>query len=191
MAVSTTIGDRENRPILRFDVQRELLAFAGGPGKGSVTAANAGMVFDLGVVFTGAERSIIAGNRTIKARLNRIIDNLGKRLVDMARRESTPTYRTGAFKSSWKYRKNAGQDARLKTEIALVNDMPYALYVHRKGQRARGQRRGWPTVVNTFIRPRAIAMANDSVQDIVNDRPLMRAIAGEIVTRAAAGGRRR
>jgi hypothetical protein len=188
MAVTTEIGGKA-RGVLRFDVRGGLLAALGGPGKGSVTASNAGMTADLGVVFTGAESSVIAANTTLKARLNRIMDNLGKRLVDMARDQSTKTYKTGLFKSSWRYTKDTGSQG-LKTVIALVNPTPYALYVHRKGWRPRGARSGWPTVVNVLIKPRARVMMQDAVTDIVNDRVLMRGIASAIVAGAAAGGRR-
>lgn len=186
MAVSTTIGDRARRPVLRFDVRRSLLAAVGGPGKGSVTATRGGLAIDIGVMFTAEERSAIAANRTLTARLNKITDNLGKRLVDMARKESTPTYRTGLFKSSWRFEKDTSSQG-LKTAVSLVNSAPYALYVHRKGWRRPGQTSGWPTVVNRIIRPNATRIANDVIEDIVNDRVLMRGIASAIVARARGG----
>jgi hypothetical protein len=190
--VSTTVGDRENRPLLRFDTRRNVLASAiasfGGRKSAAVTAETDGLTVDIGVVLTPQERSVIAANRNLTARLNKIVDNAGARIVDMARKESRPTYRTGLFFSSWKATK-AKSAGGLSTQLDITNAAPYALYVYRRGMRAPGQQRGWPTVINRYIRPQARRIADGIVDDIVNDRPLMDAIRDAVLSRALGGGR--
>lgn len=184
--VSTTVGDTKNRPLLRFDVRREVLSSAMKSFSGRRIAAvegDNGITFDIGMVLTPQERDVISANRTLRARLNKIVDRAGDRLVDIARKESRPTYRTGLFYSSWKTRK-VESSGGLTTKLELTNAAPYALYVHRKGWRQPGQQRGWPTVVNRLIKPAAVRVSEQIIDDLLNDRPLMSAIRDAVLTRA-------
>lgn len=184
--VSTVVGDTKNRPLLRFDVRREVLAGALKSFSGRRIAAvegDNGITFDIGMVLTPEERNVISANRTLRARLNKIVDRAGDRLVDVARRESRPTYRTGLFYSSWKTRK-VESTGGLTSKLELTNAAPYALYVHRKGWRAPGQRSGWPTVVNRLIKPAAQRISEQIIDDLLNDRPLMNAIRDAVLARA-------
>lgn len=184
--VSTVVGDVKNRPLLRFDTRREVLSSAMKSFSGRRIAAvegDNGITFDIGMVLTPEERNVIAANRTLRARLNKIVDRAGDRLVDVARRESRPTYRTGLFYSSWKTRK-ASSAGGLTTKLELTNAAPYALYVHRKGWRQPGQTRGWPTVVNRLIKPAAQRISEQVIDDLLADRPLMAAIRDAVLSRA-------
>ncbi len=157
--VSTTVGDRKNRPLLRFDTQREVLSLVGGPGAGSIGGSGSGLAIRLDRVLTSPEIAAIAANKTAAAMVGRVVEAAAGRLLDRVRKVSKPTYRTGLFYSAW--RAKVGTRGGLKSNIELTNPAPYALYVHRKGTRKTS------TVFNVHVKPIAKAIANELIDDLV------------------------
>ncbi len=127
----------------------------------------------------GAELASAALDRKFRVILNRIMRNAAKRMEDRAFKLSRPTWDTGAFASSWRVRvaETAGQ---LRLVMQLENPVPYAGFVHRKGQRGR-------TVVNTYIRPMVAEVAAEVDEDIAAAAPAFAdAIAEGILSRRTA-----
>lgn len=156
--VSTTIGDRKNRPLLRFDVQRELLVKLGGAGPGSVSGGN-GLEIRLDRVLTSPEIAALATNKAAAAMVGRVVQAAADRLLDRVRKVSRRTYRKGLFYSGW--RAKVGSRGGVRSNIELTNQAPYALYVHRAGT-PRTQ-----TVVNTYVKPLVREVAAEVLDDLV------------------------
>lgn len=171
--VSTTIGDRENRPLLRFDTQRKVLDLLGGPGRGSITGGN-GLEIRLDRVLTSPEIARLALDKTAAGIIGRVMDAASARLLDRVRQVSRKTYRTGQFYSGW--RAKVGSRGGLRSNIELQNKTPYAVFVHRKGTRKT------ETVVNTYVKPLVKEVANEVLQDLIAAlrRPAVAAVFGPL-----------
>jgi hypothetical protein len=156
--VSTTIGDMENRPLLRFDKRQEALnfrlaEFASQPrsflhrsGAPAPVTGGDGLSLNASLLLNAAELARATTDRTLRAAINKIMRNAAKRALDKVRALSRPTYETGAFMSNWAV-DLADVGGGLKLRMSLRNPVPYSLYVHRKGT---GPTR---TVVNTYVIP--------------------------------------
>lgn len=171
--VSTTIGDRENRPLLRFDTQRTVLNLLGGPGRGSITGGN-GLEIRLDRVLTSPEIARLAIDKTAAGIIGRVMDAASARLLDRVRQVSRKTYRTGLFYSGW--RAKVGSRGGLRSNIELQNKTPYAVFVHRKGTRRS------ETVVNTYVKPLVREVADEVLQDLLTAlrRPAVAAVFGPL-----------
>lgn len=171
--VSTTVGDRENRPLLRFDTQRTVLNLLGGPGRGSITGGN-GLEIRLDRVLTSPEIAQLALNKTAAGIIGRVMDAASARLLDRVRQVSRKTYRTGLFYSGW--RAKVGSRGGLRSNIELQNKTPYAVFVHRKGTRRS------ETVVNTYVKPLVREVADEVLQDLLAAlrRPAVAAVFGPL-----------
>lgn len=171
--VSTVIGDRENRPLLRFDTQRTVLNLLGGPGRGSITGGN-GLEIRLDRVLTSPEIARLALDKTAAGIIGRVMDAASARLLDRVRQVSRKTYRTGLFYSGW--RAKVGSRGGLRSNIELQNKAPYAVFVHRKGTRRS------ETVVNTYVKPLVREVADEVLQDllIALRRPAVAAVFGPL-----------
>lgn len=126
-----------------------------------------------------AEIASAAVNRKFRVILNRIFRRAAARMTDRAKKLSRPTWETGAFASSWRARvvESAGQ---LRLAVQLENPVPYAGFVHRRGQRGR-------TVVNAYIRPMVEQVAREVDEEIAAAAPeFADAIAEGILSRRIA-----
>jgi len=146
--VSTTIGDVQNRPLLRFDTRQEALqsrldTFRGRPVP---VQGGDGLALNAAMLLNATELARATTDRTLRAALNKIMRNAAKRAIDKVRALSRPTYETGAFMSSWSVQLD-DVGGGLKLRMSMQNPVPYSLYVHRKGTRRD------KTVVNTYVIP--------------------------------------
>lgn len=137
--------------LLRFTAVRDLQAAA--MARATTLAPVSGLRLTVSVSLPD-----IAPQREVIAGLRRVGQNVAARVVDDARRLSTPTYETGLFKSAWKAPVEVTADGRII--IDLQNPAPYAGYVHRAGERAKG------TVVDLYIRPAVAKRRRELVEDV-------------------------
>jgi hypothetical protein len=156
-------------------IQRAALADTRGRSRAALTGS-AALEVDISVVsvFGRQGADVLARNRDLQARWNKLFNNFGKLLVRRATGLSKPTRETGLFMSSWKAEyKRAGQ---LRQSIRLENRVPYAGFVHRKGERGR-------TVVETYVLP----MVRDEAARFASDlagaigEPLKRLIVARLM----------
>lgn len=177
--VSTVPGNKEYRPLLRFDVAREQLAARQLQFRGAPVPIEGGAGLNASSLFSANELAIITADRTARAVINRVMRNAGKRAVDYIRKLSRPTYDTGTFYSNWSANlEDAG--GGLKAILKLENPTPYALYIHRKGTPKTA------TVYNKYIKPYIVkTLQNEIVEDIRDALP--RAIKAQIMS--GRGGR--
>lgn len=126
------------------------------------------------------ERSFIARDRTLKAKLNRALTNTAKRTLRRLQKVS-PVGTSGAFRGNWRVDR-VEEDAGLRTSLVITNPVPYAKYVHPKGTPRSA------TVFNTDVLPSIFPqMVVDVTDDVRKLRPaLAKAIKAAILKRAAA-----
>lgn len=158
-AVSTTIGDTANRPLLRFDVRKKALEqrLASFTGR-AVPVTGEGLNLSIGGLFSTRERGIIAGSRAVEVAVNRVIRNAAERGLQHIRKVSRDTYETGAFYSNWRYELKADSSG-LKANLSYTNPVPYAKYVHRSGT-PRSH-----TVYNKHVKPYVIRKLQKEIID--------------------------
>jgi hypothetical protein len=174
--VSTTIGDTQNRPLLRFDARQEALQARLDTFRGRAVPVQGGdgLALNAAMLLNATELARATTDRTLRAAINRIMRNAAKRAIDKVRALSRPTYETGAFMSNWA----ADLDdvgGGLKLRMSLRNPVPYSLYVHRKGTRRD------KTVVNTYVIPYVREqLQREIIEDLSNklSAPLKRQLFG-------------
>lgn len=182
-AVTTRIGDPE-RGQLRFDTIRKAQAIRdrqfGGARRASINVRDTevgtgkGLGFEVGLFLNADEISAINSVPKLKRELNRIVGNLGARLLDKVQQVSKPTYEYGLFYSGWRIKTNVGGDLKLRVELS--NPAPYALYVHRKGtDKSR-------TVVNTYVKPLVQRAMQELLEDLTGESGVLtKGLAGIIL----------
>jgi len=146
--VSTTIGDKRNTPLLRFDTRQEALQARLDTFRGEAVPVTGGdgLSLNASLLLNAAELARATTDRTLRAALNKILRAAAKRALDKVRALSRPTYDTGAFMSNWAVDlDDVGGGLRLR--MSFRNPVPYSLYVHRSGKPRSF------TVVNTYVIP--------------------------------------
>lgn len=147
---------------LRFDDARRLLAEVqaawAGPGV-PVTRVSAGLTISTAGRLSRTEWRAATGSRTLRAVLGRILRNGAARLLRRTQDASRPTYKTGLFLSSWRVERDESSDIAFPDRLTLVNPVPYASYVHRKGTPRSA------TVVKVHIRPLLVQMRQELEED--------------------------
>lgn len=148
--------------LLRFDERRRLLdeVLSGWGGPGAPVARDAGLIASSIRAAPRSAWSAALSRRDLRALLNRIVRNAEGRLVYRARAASRPTYVTGLFMSSWRTEREPSSDLLFDDRIILLNPVPYASYVHRKGAHRRD------TVVKLYIRPLVDQARAEVLQDV-------------------------
>ncbi len=126
--------------LLGFLDQRNLLAAVGGRRSNPITR-DSGLVVAARMSFSNEELRDIGGDRELAPLFNRVMRNYGDTLVRRAQElvRKHDAIKTHLFISRWRAERLAGtQDhGGLKTRLALVNDAPYAGWVHPKGRKGR------------------------------------------------------
>lgn len=111
------------------------------------------------------------GAPTVQRAIFEAFDEQRALLLDTARRVSSRTVDTGLFLSDWTSETRQAGD---RTTLRLSNGAPYALFVHRAGQ--KGQ-----TVVNRYLMPFVHKTARRIAATIEGDERLRRAIVAEVL----------
>lgn len=148
-------------------------------GPSAAVSGDRGLSIRIESSLDSAQLSSAVLDRRFRVILNRIMRNAAKRMVDRAKKLSRPTWDTGAFASNWTARvvEQAGQ---LRLTVELQNPVPYAGFVHRKGQRGT-------TVIDRYIRPMVAQIAAEVDEDIEAAAPeFTDAIAEGILSRRIA-----
>lgn len=153
----------------RLTGMRRLTALAAArPGSGQASLSMSASYF------TARQASVVGGDRTLRASLNRVLRSFAQQVRRKAERLSAPTYDTGLFFSSW----SAVVRMRgTRFTIELKNSAPYAEFVHRRNERR--------TVINRYIRP----MLRDELTRLTKElnSELRAPLLNEIRRRAAGG----
>lgn len=141
---------RRSGNLLRFTTVGELQAAAVRRATTLAPVAGLQLHVDVQLPEVGSTREALTGLRQVGR-------NFAARLVEDARKISRPTYDTGLFMSNWKG--TAEVDDRGRLTVRLSNPTPYAMFVHRSGERGR-------TVVRTYIRPAVQARRKELIEDV-------------------------
>jgi len=187
--VSTNVGDRRNRPLLRFDVRDKTVASQnrrfGDRVSASINAANSeltaeGLSFSVANLLSARELAAIQSVPSLVRDVNRIVKNLGARTLERIRDAADPTYDTGAFKSAFRIKTDV--DGKLKIRFEVSNPVKYALYVHRSGT-PRSH-----TVVNKYIVPIMQRAMQELIEDLSGDSGVLSQALEGIILRPLTRG---
>lgn len=148
--------------LLGFQERRAILQAARSRGGGGAIGTDEGLGVSTELLLAPTEMDAIRGSRSLKAILNRVLANAGKRGVSRVQRHirSVDAIKTRLFISAWR-QERFKESQPFNTAVALVNPTPYALYVHPKGTPRHR------TIVNYYVRGEVVpTMAVEISEDL-------------------------